>query len=263
MCRQAGAEPDPLQAAGPGWALPTACRARSPGDRPGDRRLRTAEAGARPAGSTHCCCGQRAEGLAVAVRRPVRKPPPCPDRDRRQSGQDRRHRQPGGCPEEGGGAPPSQGPRGAALGGDETDVGHGDSGGPGAAPRGWPGPGAAPGGRSGQNTAREAACGVAGARNNTQGGGDFKGPSGSPSLQLTLFPVVVSTLVSAPRRSNTDVLWTPGGKQGRHAAPAEWPLRAQTRLSTVQTREGTARPPGTAGTDGAQSGFRSVLAGQP
>lgn len=37
----------------------------------------------------------------------------------------------------------------------------------------------------------------------------------SQHTRLTLVPVVVSALVSAPRRSNTDVLWRPG----REVAP--------------------------------------------
>lgn len=48
------------------------------------------------------------------------------------------------------------------------------------------------------------------ARNDTQGRQSFESPQGLPHFPLTLFPVVVSALVSAPRRSNTDVLWRPG-----------------------------------------------------
>ena len=48
------------------------------------------------------------------------------------------------------------------------------------------------------------------ARNDTQGRPSFESPQGLPHFPLTLFPVVVSALVSAPRRSNTDVLWRPG-----------------------------------------------------
>lgn len=47
------------------------------------------------------------------------------------------------------------------------------------------------------------------ARNNILGGQEFESPEWLPHFQLTLFPVVVSALVSAPRRSNTDVLWRP------------------------------------------------------
>lgn len=51
---------------------------------------------------------------------------------------------------------------------------------------------------------------VGNARNNTQGRREFESPQWLPHFQLTLFPIVVSALVSAPRRSNTDVLWRPG-----------------------------------------------------
>lgn len=47
-------------------------------------------------------------------------------------------------------------------------------------------------------------------RNDTQGRPSFERPQELPHFPLTLFPVVVSALVSAPRRSNTDVLWRPG-----------------------------------------------------
>lgn len=73
-------------------------------------------------------------------------------------------------------------------------------------------------------------------RNNLQG---RLRASYDPHFQLTLFPVVVSALISAPRRSNTDVLWRPGrevrasGSTCR-AAPAGPP--GQDRPSAMQTR---------------------------
>lgn len=79
---------------------------------------------------------------------------------------------------------------------------------------------------------------------------ESENPNWLPRFQLTLFPVVVSALVSAPRRSNTDVLWRPGREVSPQPAPTEpraepGPSRAS---CIVQTREGRCGPgPGSSG----------------
>lgn len=103
------------------------------------------------------------------------------------------------------------------------------------------------------------------ARNDTQGRQSFEGPQGLPHFPLTLFPVVVSALVSAPSRSNTDVLWRPGREVRSLANAWGWPLQAYARLSTKQTcrgHHGQPRPQAAlvqAGTRWTESGFMSML----